>query len=117
MIFYYFNWRKCQTKQRSPTGMIFYFNWRKCQNKTKESYWHDIFLFQLAKESAVFNFRNGQISKKGSKFRDSSILNFPFWNIKCELKIKMFKRGLKLLSVLRVLIIKILYSTCKIFAN
>ena len=52
MIFYYFNWRKCQTKQRSPTGMIFYyFNWRKCQNKTKESYWHDISLFQLAKVS------------------------------------------------------------------
>ena len=61
--------------------IFYYFNWRKCQNKTKESYWHDILLFQLAKVSkqnkgvlrhdillfqlakvsAVFHFRNGQI--------------------------------------------------------
>ena len=51
MIFYYFNIRaSVKTRQRSPTGMIFYyFNWRKSQNKTKESYWHDMLLFQLAK--------------------------------------------------------------------
>ena len=65
-------------KMESCWHDILLFQLAQVSNKTKESYWHDIFLFQLAKESAVFNFRNGQISKKGSKFRDSSILNFPF---------------------------------------
>ena len=64
MIFYYFNWRKCQNKTKeSYWHDILLFQLAKVskQNKTKESYWHDILLFQLAKVSALFNFRNGQI--------------------------------------------------------